>query len=1006
MEKFEEAVLLCSDPRTDDDVKKEALMYLKEFENSDEGLILCLKSLEENQFDNTHVLFHCLKVVEKSVRKRGGELRKNGELEMVQSFACSFYENPVAYHFAARNKVAEICAVLFAETYLGEWRSFFSDLVNKLGDSPSRDALFIQIMKTIDEVVVVRDAVRDDSENERNSAIKDAMREGDAEILVGAFADLVEGYAEGDINVACEALDVLASYVEWVDISLIVTERFKNIVEGAFSYPQLGDAAARFLSAILTKGMLGSARLEVLSLFNVVDLLQEKYMSLSTQLEEIKLENNTKKNDDEDNDISGDEDPERLVLDSICEVAKCLNVLVESLLNNMMELEDSPTFSQLSSIMNLAIRIAIIILGHEDDGVAECVVSGIVLYIQHLRMGVLVDEGSANFDGIVAATLVKMRFDGEDEFENEETFALFEKYRHDLKSILTNLKNINIERLTELACNFAMECFDGETWMDIELGVHIAFVLLEIAQEQPFQLSEGEGVGDEGLSLFGQLLEMVCNLQLNDSFHEVLVLKYFEVVGRLNKFMLVNEAYLQACIGSFFSTFGMSSENRKIRSRSCYLFSVLLRDANVRNALDSYVFEILSSVLPLIQEGKKFGEHNELNLIEAIGWLLTLPALSNEEKKQYLDQYLDSLLEQMVQLMTETYPTCTSARQREDIVASMCHVLSSIERISKGFGKLTEDEDEDVRSSFMNAVDVVSQAVTIHERALMAGLHKFVHRMISLLDVHVAPFLHGIISGFLQYKNCEDVEDISVLFVHLIKKFKDVVAPLINTVLEGYIQQVFSVTDQDLKENEMERKAEQRSLLKSFYSVIAVIVNNNLSGILVSEENVGFAPDLLQAIMQGASSEDNGPREQKCCFSILRSLMKQWLTEDGDCVAEVQGLIDWLPEMVSSDIVNTCFTAISSPSFCLSDAQSYLVVGEAGAAILYIYGMYGERFLEYLQDDYLPMFGLGEKVVQQFIQKLQECFKQPRVNSKKMFAKQLKSIAEQIQERQQDVADS
>lgn len=94
-----------------------------------------------------------------------------------------------------RNKAAQLFALVFVCDYPKRWPSFFTDLLQTLSLGPRAVDLYLRVLLAIDSEVVDREIVHSKEEADRNTLIKDHMRDTCVEALVDSWYHILVRYA-------------------------------------------------------------------------------------------------------------------------------------------------------------------------------------------------------------------------------------------------------------------------------------------------------------------------------------------------------------------------------------------------------------------------------------------------------------------------------------------------------------------------------------------------------------------------------------------------------------------------------------------------------------------------------------------------------------------------------------------------------------------------------------------------------------------------------------------
>lgn len=116
------------------------------------------------------------------------------------------------------------------ELYPDNWPTFFSDMLVAGTRDAARATMFARVLLALDEDVISLDIPRSDAGSRRSMAFKDAMRDRDVSAVVSTAISLVVAHCRSNPETARSMLTSLQRYVDWVDISLIVTQEFMALL--------------------------------------------------------------------------------------------------------------------------------------------------------------------------------------------------------------------------------------------------------------------------------------------------------------------------------------------------------------------------------------------------------------------------------------------------------------------------------------------------------------------------------------------------------------------------------------------------------------------------------------------------------------------------------------------------------------------------------------------------------------------------------------------------------
>eukprot|EP01135_Chromosphaera_perkinsii_P006917 Nk52_evm5s628 gene=Nk52_evmTU5s628 len=276
--------------------------------------------------EETPVRFFCLQVIEEHLRTRyvSGSVEDKQYLKMglwewltkipQQRSNSAQFKEPTFL----RNKFAQIVTLLATHEYpSGLWSNFFNELLaatmelgfggGALGGSDCLESIdmYLRILLAVDEEVVAREIARNAQDAARNVVFKDCMREQCMPQLVeswytilskctnGSGGGIGNGMANGNglseadngrrtIVNAC--LAVVSLYIDWIDIDLIVNERFMTLFFQFISMREYRENSASCFISIVNKGMESSAKINMIQQLNIIPLLRTLSENVVTSL--------------------------------------------------------------------------------------------------------------------------------------------------------------------------------------------------------------------------------------------------------------------------------------------------------------------------------------------------------------------------------------------------------------------------------------------------------------------------------------------------------------------------------------------------------------------------------------------------------------------------------------------------------------------------------------------------------------------------------------------------
>lgn len=190
-----------------------------------------------------------------------------------------------------QNKVSQIATNVFTLTYIDSWTSFFDEMLS-LGKSTHGGpwdnlmgiAFFLRISMSVHDEIADTLLPRNPVEGQRNVLLKDSIRTRDVTKLVMAWQEIMEQWKGKNDQVVQLCLQVVAKWVSWIDISLVVNETMMRLLFESISIGgNVRSAALTALTEIVGKKMKGPEKLQLISFLNVPDIISQIAQTPSLQ---------------------------------------------------------------------------------------------------------------------------------------------------------------------------------------------------------------------------------------------------------------------------------------------------------------------------------------------------------------------------------------------------------------------------------------------------------------------------------------------------------------------------------------------------------------------------------------------------------------------------------------------------------------------------------------------------------------------------------------------------
>ncbi|XP_062575597.1 exportin-T-like isoform X1 [Saccostrea cucullata] len=959
---MDEGALRGLDPRANPQLQTRALQYFEQLKTSGDGWKLCAAAFTNGSyFGNDHVRFFCLQVIEHYLkvgyREAGIEEQQN-----VRNLICTCLqllgnESNQDRSFL-RNKVAQIASLAFVTDYPHRWPSFFTDLIGILSPSAKAVDIYLRVLLSIDSEVVDREIVHTYEEIQRNTVIKDAMREQSVVQLTETWYTILTQFQSSNPEVTCMCLDVIGKFVTWIDINLIANDKFVQVLLEFMSMPLLRESACDCIHDIINKGMEPVAKTKLIESFT--SILQVRGIFNPQEEEEG---------------------------DYLSKLSKLINGIGVNLIISWQKLQKSDdqansqvTMAALEEKVPLMFRF----LGDEDDDVSGAVIAFVQEYIGVLKqLKQLSPKHREHIEGLLYIVIKKMKYDDSYNFDHEgEEEAMFQEYKKQLKTIFTNLAALDTELMVVTIHNLVSQTlprWEAMKVCDIEVAITMLYMLGEAlpgSQSQQFNPDISKA------SPLQNMMRMLITSRVSCQGHMIVELQFFETVTRYEKFFLAEPQHIPDVLMAFTDERGFRHESAQVRSRTSYLFSRFIK--GLKGQLNPYVEEVLSRVQDLLvlntpDNGYQhlLSNEDQLFIYETVSSLIVSSSLSPERKHHLMKELLSPIASKFESLLNKLQVETDEKRQFA-YAQSINMATSLASRVSKGFSSQQTMQACGCVETFTDLLKIFLQAVNVptHRQLIQMGVRQYLHRMVVCLEKEILPFVPVVLENLLKQPEAKELHDFLPLMNQLIMKFKSAIVPFLQQVFMPLVSTIFQVLTTPTDDLDQVTAVEKKMLQRSYYLFLSTIISNDCLDVLKNQE-MNNLHNLLVTIVQGAADIPD-PQSQKMCYNIMRKLIETWGGNNG-----LVGFVDFMYK----SFLPACFLGPMKPTFDLNDGQTSLALGECAHCLKSMVDKRGQEFLTYLSTDYLPKLNVPPENVQEFCEALKTDYKTFRTYLKNFFIK-------------------
>lgn len=420
-----------------------------------------------------------------------------------------------------RNKLTQTITYLFVAMYAQAWGDFFDyfrDLARSkqdsiVGTNPSGLLLYLRILSSIHDEIADMLVPRTEMDQKQSNELKDIIRQRDAQKIALSWQEVLSQWRALHEDVVDLCLKVIARWVSWIDISLVVTEGllvplFEIVGRSETASSDGGDilrtTAIDTLTEIVAKKMKPPDKIQLLMFINVENIIAQLVASPSLQ--------NSPSSKSYDTDLA--EAVAKLVNTVAAEVIRALD-------GGML---DEPNRARAEELLQRIVPWLLRFFTDEYDDICSGVIPSLsdllALFRRDLKAkGTLSPPYTAMLPGILQAIIGKMKYDEgaswgrEDEQTDEAEFHELRKKLHVLQQAVAAVdETLYINVLSEVVGSI----FEGYSerggqvdWRDLDLALHEMFLFGELASKNGGLYSKGRPTSAAAETLTNMMAKMV-----------------------------------------------------------------------------------------------------------------------------------------------------------------------------------------------------------------------------------------------------------------------------------------------------------------------------------------------------------------------------------------------------------------------------------------------------------------------------------------------------------------
>ncbi len=231
-----------------------------------------------------------MQIIEAYLKQRYADAAQSDQ-DLLKQFMLTWLQLQTTRKANEKNFITRKAAQLFALVSLidfpNKWTSFFNDLMGTSLWSDGNADFYLKVLIAIDSEIVDRELPRTKEEMNVITFYKDAVRVHCVNDLVESLYSLLKGnlfrslliwqvsfhkkylipnieYSSKNAEITCQILEVIGAYISWIEINLIVNNRFVEFFSYALGQVDLRETTCTCLEEIINKGMEPDPKLKLI----------------------------------------------------------------------------------------------------------------------------------------------------------------------------------------------------------------------------------------------------------------------------------------------------------------------------------------------------------------------------------------------------------------------------------------------------------------------------------------------------------------------------------------------------------------------------------------------------------------------------------------------------------------------------------------------------------------------------------------------------------------------
>ena len=768
-----------------------------------------------------------------------------------------------------RPKFAQTLVLFFVEEFPSGWPNFFDELIQLLPRHPMHVDMFLRILDTIDEMVVSTEFPRTAFEIERNTRLKDALREGPMGSIVTAWFNVLSSCVQSQPQLVSLTLTVMKKYAPWIDIQFFTRPEFMRMMASFLASEKLQKEAAKCIAAITGKGMPPIDKLELIRRFNLLQMCREARPQRNTRFAVY--------------------------------MARWINELGRHILDGLAALRnqnsDANAIRQAVDMLDTSVPLMLSCLKELHLDAAIEVIDFATRYVNYVKAAPAewIRASDTNALQEMLQSIAKLLMfpadtqlpstliSGETDDECEELEDWLDQ-RERLAHVFRAIGRLQTQLCSSFVSSMAQAVLPRHAslpWNNVELVMYLMLCLGEVLIQDGASALKNQ---------FRPFLALTLQSDVAGNAHFMVVKATFEVMVRFFRYIPSDEASLLLIIQVTESR-GIRHAHPAVRKRAMFNFNRLAQKFG--HSLVPVLPRLLQSLHGMLQPISQRAQDGgyfffQMTLYETLGLLIGQNPDDSAQPTQ-VEMILGPVAAELRRLAAAPSAGALQMTQLQ-MCFTAARAVDAASSFSKGFSGIVSRENR-TKEVFVGVFQTVMvlRRKQLGDEELQQKCLQFMHRMVEVLQHEFLQSLEPIVQMLLMEGGTTGAQDFMKLMGQLISRFGLQMQQFLGAILAPLTTKVFDYVASG--ERELARQAqagagaavalselgrEVRVLRTSYYGFLMVLCRNReLADVLLRPENRAVLEATLTALKQGVLWWGQ-PREQRDVWSILVMLLEAW----------------------------------------------------------------------------------------------------------------------------------